>query len=213
MYRSLLSISFGCGLLAAACAWLLWPTEPAPRTASELMDVVMWNTEPIGGAFSLIDQDGRRRTDQDFRGKILLVYFGFTLCTDACPIDMQSMTTALDTLGKGEAEVQPLFITVDPERDRPEQLKSYIKWFHPRMIGLTGDPAEVRKVARAYKVYYGRSAVAPTSGEIDHAGFVFVVGKDGRYLGFMPPGTSADRMAEVIRAGLEDHRPQPGSAR
>ena len=205
MSRTLLAVSFGCGLTAAAGGWLLWPGEPTERTASELMDVVMWNKEPIGGSFSLIDQNGERRSDRDFRGKLLLVYFGFTFCTDVCPIDLQSMAAALDLLGPAGEHVQPLFITVDPEKDMPAQLKSYVGLFHSRMIGLTGDAKEIKRVARAYKVYYARTAPdKPDVTDIDHTGFVFLVGKDGQYLGFLPPGTPADRMVEAIRPYVAD---------
>jgi protein SCO1/2 len=169
------------------------------------MDVVMWNKEPIGGAFSLIDQDGRRRTDADFRGKLLMVYFGFTFCSDACPIDLQSIATTIDRLGSAGKRVQPLFITVDPEKDTPSQLKSYVALFHPRLIGLTGTPTEIKKVASAYKVYYAKTTATNPAAtnrnayEIDHTGFVFLVGANGEYLGYLPPGTPADRMIEVIR--------------
>jgi protein SCO1/2 len=201
--RLLLALSFGCGLLAAAGGWLYWPSDAAERTASELMDVVMWNKESIGGSFSLIDHNGQRRTDADFRGKLLLITFGFTFCTDVCPIDLQSMATAIDKLGPAGDQIQPLFITVDPEIDTPAQLKSYVALFHPRMIGLTGDAGEIRRVARAYKVYYAKSAPEKRdSSEIDHTGFVFMVGRQGEYLGFLPPGTPAERMIETIRPNV-----------
>ena len=200
MSRALLAVSFCCGLVAAAGGWLLWPREAVQRSASELMDVVMWNKEPIGGSFSLIDHNGQRRSETDFHGKLLLVTFGFTFCADVCPIDLQSMATTLDRLGPGGEQVQPLFITVDPEKDTPAQLKSYVALFHPRLIGLTGTATEIKRVARAYKVYYAKTTPEKRdSTEIDHTGFVFMVGKDGKYLGFLPPGTPADRMVETIR--------------
>jgi cytochrome oxidase Cu insertion factor (SCO1/SenC/PrrC family) len=193
----------------------LLPRHVTERTASELMDVVMWNKEPIGGAFSLIDHEGRRRSDADFRGKLLLVYFGFTFCSDVCPVDLQSIATTLDRLGPAGERVQPLFITVDPEKDTPSQLKAYVALFHPRLIGLTGSPAEIKQVASAYKVYYAKTTDTKTTDtkttdtktafakrdgyEIDHTGFVFLVGKDGEYLGYLPPGTPADRMIGAIR--------------
>jgi protein SCO1/2 len=199
----LLALSFAGGIAVAAAGWLLSPREAEQRTASELMDVVMWNKEPIGGSFALIDHDGRRRTDADFRGKLLLVYFGFTFCSDACPTDLQAIGAALDGLGPAGEPVQPLFITVDPEKDTPEQLKGYVALFHPRMVGLTGDARQIQQVARAYKVYYAKSA--PTkrdSYDIDHTGFVFLIGPDGKYIGFLPPGTPAGRMIEAMRPYL-----------
>jgi protein SCO1/2 len=110
------------------------------------------------------------------------------------------MATTLDRLGPAGDQVQPLFITVDPEKDTPAQLKSYVALFHPRLIGLTGTATEIKRVTRAYKVYYAKTEpVKRDSTEIDHTGFVFLVGKTGQYLGFLPPGTSADRMVEAIR--------------
>jgi cytochrome oxidase Cu insertion factor (SCO1/SenC/PrrC family) len=130
-----------------------------------------------------------------FRGKLLLVYFGYTYCTDICPIDLQAISTAIDKLGPAGESVQPLFITVDPEHDTPEAIKLYVALFHPRLIGLTGSARHIKTVARAYKVYYASNEQWKKSDlAIDHSGFVFLVDRDGKYLGFFPPGTSADRM-------------------
>ena len=143
--------AFASGIAAAATGWALWQQTPKDRSATELMEALMWGREPVGGPFALIDHDGRRRTDTDFRGKLLLIYFGFTLCSDVCPTELQAIASAIDQLGPAADAVQPLFITVDPEKDTPEQLKSYVALFHPRLIGLTGDPRAVKKVALAYK--------------------------------------------------------------
>src|SRR5262249_52294505 len=110
----------------------------------------------IGGPFRLVDQNGRPVDDTQFRGKLKLVYFGYTYCPDVCPTELQTMSQALDALGPAAAQVQPLFITIDPQRDTPEQLKDYMQSFHPSFLGLTGTPAEVDAVARAYRVYYAR---------------------------------------------------------
>jgi protein SCO1/2 len=204
--RFALAAAFAGGILAAAAGWLVWPREvpePPERTAAELMDVVMWGREPIGGPFALVDHTGAPRTDKDFRGRLLLIYFGFTFCADACPIDLQSIGQALDLLGPLAAKVQPLFITIDPEKDTPEQLKSYVEQFHPRLIGLTGDPREIRKVARAYKVYAAKTAPGESDGlNFDHSSLVYLADAAGKYVGYFPPGTPADRMVEVIREQL-----------
>jgi protein SCO1/2 len=173
------------------------------RSAAELMDVVMWNREPIGGPFALIDHNGQRRTDSDFRGKLLLIYFGFTFCSDVCPVDLQSIASALNRLGTAGEAIQPLFITVDPEKDTPEQLKGYVALFHPRLVGLTGDARQIRQVARAYKVYYARTEPTRKGGsDIDHMGVTFLVGADGKYIGYLPPGSSAERIIEAVRPQL-----------
>jgi protein SCO1 len=198
-----IALSFAGGLAAVAGGWLIWPSEPPQRSSTELMNVLMWNREPVGGPFALIDHDGRPRTDADFLGKLMLIYFGFTFCSDICPTDLQAIAGALDKLGAEGEAVQPLFITVDPEKDTPAQLKGHIGLFHPRMIGLTGSPKQIRKVASDFKVYYAKTEPAKQADRgIDHTGFTFLVGRDGKYLGFFPPGTSADRMADTIRPDL-----------
>jgi cytochrome oxidase Cu insertion factor (SCO1/SenC/PrrC family) len=204
MSRRLLLSAFVGGILVGAAGWLLWPApRDQERTAAELMDVVMWGREPIGGSFTLIDHNGQRRTDADFRGKLLLIYFGFTACSDACPTDLQAIASAVDKLGPMGEAVQPLFITVNPELDTPEQLKGYVALFHPRMIGLTGDRRQIREVTRAYKVFFAKTTPAiRTDPNFDHGSVVYLVGTDGRYVGFFPPGTSADRMLEFLRPKL-----------
>jgi cytochrome oxidase Cu insertion factor (SCO1/SenC/PrrC family) len=203
MIKLAVMVSFLGGILVGAAAWALWPQPKDQRSAAELMDVVMWSKEPIGGPFALIDHTGTPRTDADFRGKLLLIYFGFTYCSDACPTDLQAMATAIDRLGPLGAAAQPLFITIDPDKDTPEQLKSYVALFHPRLIGLTGDPKQIRKVTSAYKVYFTKSEPRNRNDpNFDHSGFVFLVDRSGRYLGFFPPGTSADRMVEIVRSQL-----------
>jgi len=203
--KILLACAFAGGLATAAGGWYAYPKHESPRrSAAELMDVLMWGREPVGGPFALIDHNGRPRTDLDFRGKLMLVYFGFTFCSDTCPIDLQSIAGALDKLGPAAEAVQPLFITVDPEMDTSEQLKNYVALFHPRMIGLTGTPRQTRQVADAYKVYYARTEPTKRGDpNVDHTGNTFLVDRDGRYLGFFPPGTSSDRLIEVIRPLIE----------
>jgi len=207
--RLTLAAAFLCGALVGVAAWLLWPERYEQRSAAELMDVVMWGKEPIGGSFSLIDHNGQRRSDADFRGKLLLVYFGFIYCSDICPIDLQAIAGALDKLGPQAEKVQPLFITVDPEKDTPEQLKAHVALFHPRLIGLTGSLAQIRKVAGDFKVYFAKNQPRIRNDRgIDHSGFTFVIDGDGQYVGFFPPATSADQIAAVLRPHLSS---LPGS--
>ena len=158
----------------------------------------MWGREPVGGPFALVDHNGKPRTEQDFRGKLLLVYFGFTYCPDVCPTDLQNIGLALDRLGAKADRVQPLFITVDPERDTPAHLADYVPMFHPRLIGLTGDAAAIRKVADAYKVYYAKVPFRNDDYTVDHSAFIYLIAADGHYLGFFPPGTSADAIAQTV---------------
>jgi cytochrome oxidase Cu insertion factor (SCO1/SenC/PrrC family) len=185
--------------LTPACAG-----DAPARSAAEIMDILMWNREPVGGPFELIDQTGRVRTEQDFRGQLMLVYFGFTYCPDVCPADLQAIGLALDKLGADAAQVQPLFISVDPERDTSDHLAEYVPLFHPRLIGLTGSADAIRRAADAYKVYYAKVALGkdPSDYTVDHTAFIYLMDRGGNYLGFFPPGTSADRMIEIIRPHL-----------
>ena len=193
-------------ILAAALACLAVArahAQPSPtRSASELMDVLMWNREPVGGPFRLIDHTGRPRSDADFHGKLVLLYFGFTYCPDVCPTDLASIGVLVDKLGQAGESVQPLFVTLDPERDTAGRLASYVTFFHPRMIGLTGDEASIASAASAYKVYYAK---VPTehSYTVDHSGYIYLLDRAGRYLGFFPPGTPPDQMADAIRPLLQ----------
>ncbi len=174
--------------------------------AARWMDDLMWGHGHVGGPFALIDHTGRRRTDADFRGKLLIVYFGYTTCPDVCPTDLLQISLAIDKLGTAGENIQPLFVSLDPERDTPSVLARYVSTFHPRLIGLTGTREQVRAVADSYKAYYAK--YVPPGGTvdvIDHTGFIYLVDKDGQYMGFFPPGTSADRLLEIIRPYLARH--------
>ncbi len=137
----------------------------------------------------------------------MLVYFGFTYCPDVCPTDLMQMALAVDQLGQAGEMVQPVFITVDPERDTPEHLKGYMPLFHPRFVGLTGDAIAIGAATRAYRVYYKKVEWDDRPDyTIDHSAFIYLMGRDGEYLGFFPPGTSAERLADDIRQRLAGDR-------
>lgn len=198
------SVAFMAALLLSFVVTSHASAQGSTRSAAELMDAVMWNREPIGGTFSLRDQTGKTRTDADFRGQLLLVYFGFTYCPDICPTDLQAISLAMDQLGADAAKVQPLFVTLDPERDTVEHLAQYVPLFHPRLIGLTGSLSDVGKAADAYRVFYKRVKTGdkPDDYTLDHTAFIYLVDRDGKYLGFFPPGTDAPRLVEMIRPHL-----------
>jgi cytochrome oxidase Cu insertion factor (SCO1/SenC/PrrC family) len=171
------------------------------------MDAVMWNREPIGGPFALTDHNGLRRTDADFRGKWLLVYFGYLFCPDICPTDLQAISAAVDGLGASGHMIQPVFITLDPERDTTGRLASYVVSFHPRLIGLTGELSQVAAVARAYRVFYKKVHDERSSDYLmDHSSFIYLIDEAGRYVGFFPPGTTAERMIESIKLHLRSDK-------
>lgn len=192
--RALLVVAplFGFGLGAAA-------EQPS---AAQMMDDLMYGRGSVGGPFTLTDQTGKQRSDTEFRGKLMIVYFGYTFCPDVCPADLMSITQALEALGPTAESVQPVFITIDPERDA-KVLAEYLAAFHPSFVGLTGSPEQIRKVANSYKVFYVKMP-GERSGEysIDHTGAIYLMGRGGEYLGFMPPQTSPDRLTEVLRKNL-----------
>tara|TARA_B100000886_G_scaffold340535_1_gene310937 strand:+ start:9528 stop:10139 length:612 start_codon:yes stop_codon:yes gene_type:complete len=140
----------------------------------------------IGGPFTLMDHNGVSRTERDYKGKFLLVYFGFTFCPDVCPTALQIMTVALTKIGKKANLVQPIFITVDPERDTKNHLKNYISNFHPNFVGLTGKPEQIKQAAQKYRVYFRKAE--PRNHErsadymIDHSSIIFLMDKKGKYL-------------------------------
>jgi protein SCO1/2 len=205
MFRAACCVSIGLWLMPASAG----AADAPRRSAAEVMDTLMWNREPVGGPFELTDHTGRIRTERDFRGQLMLVYFGFTWCPDICPADLQAIGLALDRLGNEAARVQPLFVTVDPERDTSEHLAEYVKLFHPRLIGLTGSLDAVHKAADAYKVYFAKIPIGKEANDytVDHTAFIYLMDRDGNYLGFFPPGTSADRMVEIIRPRLAESAP------
>ncbi len=191
------------GLLAALLASAPAASEQETRSPGALMDALMWGKEPVGGPFALHDQHGRLRTDTEFRGKLLLLYFGYTRCPDVCPADVLSMTLALQGLGDRAVGVQPIFVTLDPERDTAEHLADYLGSFDPRWIGLTGDKTAIGKLALDYKIWFAKADNARGDDySVDHTSAIFVVGRDGRYIGFLPPGTEPGRIGEALRGYL-----------
>jgi len=159
----------------------------------------------VGGPFTLTDPTGKRVTDQDFRGKFMLVYFGFTYCPDVCPTALQVMAAALDKLGPQADRITPVLITVDPERDTPAQLAMYVKSFHPRLVGLTGSPQEIDAAAKAYRVYLKKvSDPKSTAGyTMDHSSIIYVMGPDGKYRAHFTHATSPEAMAERLASMLK----------
>jgi protein SCO1 len=159
----------------------------------------------MGGAFSLINQDGVRVTDAQFKGQYRLVYFGYTFCPDVCPVDVQRLMAGFRQFEAEAPEaakrVQPFFITVDPERDTPPVLKQFVGAFHPRLIGLTGTPAEIAATAKLYAVVYEKSPGAtPGTYLVDHSRTAVLYGPDGKPIALVPQdGTAAAIAAELER--------------
>lgn len=189
------TVLLGVGIGYAVEQIFLSPTGSQLRSFGEVQ---------IGGPFSLTDQNGARRTDADFRGRLMLVDFGYTNCPDICPLGLQLMTDVLEQLGPNADKLQPLFITVDPARDTAPVLKDYIAHFSDRIVGLTGTKDEIAAAAKAYRVYYkahGDPATDPNY-PVDHSGFIYLMSRDGKFITHFTHETPADRMAEAIRKAL-----------
>jgi cytochrome oxidase Cu insertion factor (SCO1/SenC/PrrC family) len=158
----------------------------------------------IGGPFRLLDQNGQRVTNQDFAGKHMLIYFGYTFCPDICPLTLANMSAAVEELPPDVAEqVVPIFITVDPSRDTVEQLAAYASAFDPRLVALTGSEAEVKAAARAYRVYFKKvEGENADSYLMDHTSFIYLMGPDGRYETHFAHNAAPEEIGEGIRGEI-----------
>ena len=157
----------------------------------------------IGGPFTLTDQDGRRVTDAQFAGKYRIMYFGFTNCPNVCPVDLAVEAEGLRKFEAQDPEraarVQPIFVTVDPERDTPAQLKAYVANFHPRLIGLTGSPAEISAVKRAFGVYGEKGERTSGGGyNVNHSRIMYLMGPEGAPITMIPYDQGADGVAATL---------------
>lgn len=170
------------------------------------------NAAAIGGPFTLIDQDGKSRSDADFRGKYLLIYFGYTYCPDMCPTGLQSMSRALDQLGdESTKQVQPLFITIDPARDTPSKMKEYIASFHPAIIGLTGSAEQISAIAKEYQVYYKKGDnVDEHDYVMDHSSLIYLMDGQGKFVATFPEQVDPAKLVEALRdKGVKISAPTP----
>lgn len=162
----------------------------------------------IGGAFTLIDQNGRTRTDRDFIGKYRIVYFGYTFCPDVCPVDVAKLTAGYRAFAQRDPEraarIVPIFVSVDPERDTPAVLKQFTAAFDPAWVGLMGTPAQLAAIAKGYGVVY---ATQKTPGNpnylVDHSRTAYLMDPDGKPLALLSqdgrPDVIADELAKWVR--------------
>ncbi len=157
----------------------------------------------IGGGFALTDHNGKAVTDRDFRGSYLLVFFGYASCESICPVGLKRMATALDLLGERAAKIQPLLITVDPERDTPDVLAERVPKIHPRLVGLTGTEQQLAAVAKAYRVESKAVGTSWKGGPIiSHGSYIYLMDPEGRFATLLPPVLGAEAMAKTIEKYL-----------
>lgn len=185
-------LTFLLSLLLVASAVSCGPSAPPPLQGAA-----------IGGSFTLTDQNGRTVHDSDFAGKYRIVYFGYTHCPDVCPTDLATISQAMALFAKSDlasaAKVQPLFITVDPQRDTPAELKNYLAAFSPRLTGLTGTPAQIADVEKKFVVYARKGDVQPDGGyAMDHSRQIVLQGPKGEPLALLPDDEGPKAMAAEL---------------
>lgn len=157
----------------------------------------------LGGPFELVDHTGKRVTEADYRGKAMLMFFGYTYCPDVCPMSLMNVAEALRLLGREAGRVAPLFVSVDPERDTPARLAEYVAAFDSRIVGLSGSPEQIARAARAYRVYYAKHERAGTGNYlVDHSAFLYVMDRTGRFVSYLRHTDTPETMAGAIRSAL-----------
>ncbi len=179
-------------LLALA---LLLATGPAPAAERLPLD--------IGGGFTLVDQAGQTRDSAEFRGRLMLVWFGYTECPHTCPMALGAISAAMEDLGDRAAAVVPVFVTVDPEHDTPARMAAYLARFHPAFVGLTGQPEDIANVQASYRIAARRIV---DSGQFErlfeHTTLIYLMGRDGAPLSLLPATLPPERIAEILSGYL-----------
>lgn len=190
-------------LVAALAGGLLWYEG---SHVPGLGTVVTSGQADVGGPFTLIDQAGHVRSDRDFRGRYMLIYFGYSFCPDVCPTTLGVIGDALDKLGAARAKIVPIFITIDPERDTPKVLAEYVKAFGPDFVGLTGTPGQLKAVEKLYRVYAVKRVIDPAHPErgyaMDHSSVIYLMGPDGKMVSVYDEAISPDDLAKDIKGRL-----------
>jgi protein SCO1/2 len=186
-------------LVSAMIGGVLWyESEKVPG----LGRVVTTGQADVGGPFRLTGQDGKSVTDQDFRGRYMLIYFGYSFCPDVCPTTLSVMAQALEKIGGRSRQIAPVFITIDPERDTPKVLDDYMKAFGPSFVGLTGSVADIKTVEKKYRVYAVKKPLEGGNYGMDHSSVIYLMGPDGKLVSFYDEAISPDDLAKELKAKI-----------
>lgn len=192
-------------ILSAGLLTIMTACNPASDEAVSAKEEAPLAGAKIGGDFTLTNQDGGRTALSQFRGQYRIIYFGYSYCPDVCPVDLANIMLGLKQVEKDQpalaSKIQPIFISVDPERDTPAVLKQYVSAFHPRLIGLTGSPNEIADVAKKYLIIYDiRNDEGTSEYLVDHSRQAYLFGPEGEPLALLPyDGTPQDVAAEIVR--------------
>ncbi len=192
--RRLFAVALAALLLLAACG-------QQPGRTFQLTDVT---GAPFGKSLELTDHNGQRRTLADFKGKVVVLFFGFTHCPDACPTTMAELATVAKELGPDADKLQVLFVTVDPERDTPDVLKQYVPAFYPTFLGLSGSAEDIARTAKEFKVYYARQQQPGGTYTMDHSAGTFVFDKQGRLRLFGQYGVGAKPILHDVQLLMKE---------
>jgi protein SCO1/2 len=200
--KTIIAIATVAGVLLAAGSWALASWLAVHRGSQG------FGTALIRSEFSLVDHTGKPVTNRDYEGKWQLVFFGYTYCPDICPTTLNDVALVLEDLGDEADQLQPLFITVDPERDTPEVMAEYVGSFDPRIVGLTGSPEQIKQAAQAFRAYYAKVEQDSAQGgyTMDHSAFIYLMSPEGAYATHFSPSEEPGAIAEAIRAYLQGEK-------
>ena len=177
-------------VLVLGLAWRLDWLSPPPSAS-------------VGGPFTLVDGSGKTVSDADYRGKLMLIYFGYTFCPDVCPTTLGSVARAFDQLSPEQrGQIVPIFITVDPERDTADQMAQYVANFMPDLVGLTGSPDQIKQVMISYRVYAKRAEEKGTGYTVDHSSVLYLIDREGKFIRPFSGSISADDLAAALKKAL-----------
>ena len=194
-------------LTVALSAFVIGGCDSEPKPVAQSGPVTTTGQANVGGPYTLINQDGETVTEASFVGKPHLVFFGFTYCPDVCPMGLQQMGAALDELGRDASKIQPILISLDPERDTPELMAQYVtaNGFPDNLVGLTGTPAQVEVAVKAYRVYSKKVSLGEDADDytIDHTSYIYLMDKDGKYAAVFTKHDSPETIATQIKPYLK----------
>ncbi len=188
--KIIFAIILGVFAILVGALTLLLPVEVSKSSGEAL----------IGGPFTMLNQRGETVTDRTYAGKYTLLFFGFTFCKDVCPTELQVMTAAFAQMGADADKITPLFISIDPDRDTPAVMESYVSSFDKRLQGLTGSPQQIAAIAKAYHVFYKKipNPDDPKDYEMDHSSILYMMGPDGKFLKYFAYSTDAKGLADAL---------------
>ncbi len=196
---SLITLLVAAGLFVGVAALFLFPqafglnptSGPQIKTSGKAL---------IGGPFSLLDNKGQRVSDKTYAGKFLLIYFGYTNCTEICPAQLQVMSAALDALGDKAKRIQPLLVSIDPERDNVAAMADYVANYDDRLVGLTGTVEEIEAVTTAYRVYYAKEKTDNSTGNyrVEHTGIIYLMDESGAFIKHFTFGVRPDELVAEL---------------